>query len=96
LKKRRLWAELFVTFQYVKGLIGKTDGERIFTSVCSDRTRSNSFKVKETRSRLDIRKKLFTLRVVRHWNRLSRLGVDASLLEVFKVRLGEALTDLMD
>jgi len=38
--------------------------------VCGDRTRENDFKLKEGGLRLDIRKKSFTVRGVRHWNRL--------------------------
>ncbi len=44
---------------------------------------------------LDIRKKFFTVRVVRHWNRLPREAVDAPSLEVFKARLDGALSDLV-
>ncbi|KGL99727.1 hypothetical protein N301_03667, partial [Charadrius vociferus] len=54
----------------------------------------NSFKLKEERFRLDIRKKFFTLRVVRHWNRLPR-EVDAPSLEAFKARLDGALSNLV-
>ncbi|KFV05342.1 hypothetical protein N340_13712, partial [Tauraco erythrolophus] len=52
-------------------------------------------KLKEGRFRLDIRKKFFTQRVVRHWNRLPREVVDAPSLEVFKARLDEALGTLV-
>ncbi|KFQ91354.1 hypothetical protein Y956_08388, partial [Nipponia nippon] len=55
----------------------------------------NGFKLKEGRFRLDIRKKFITMRVVRHWNRLSREAVDAPSLEVFKARLDGALSNLI-
>ncbi|KFV05344.1 hypothetical protein N340_13714, partial [Tauraco erythrolophus] len=55
----------------------------------------NGFKLKEGRLRLDLSKKLFTLRVVRHWHRLPREVVAATSLEVFKARLDEALGNLV-
>ncbi|KGL96486.1 hypothetical protein N301_03604, partial [Charadrius vociferus] len=55
----------------------------------------NSLKLKEGRFRLDIRRKFFTLRVVRHWHRLPREVVDAPSLEVFKARLDGALSNLV-
>ncbi|KFV18387.1 hypothetical protein N340_13050, partial [Tauraco erythrolophus] len=51
----------------------------------------NGFKLKEGRFRLDIRKKCFTMRVVKRWKRLPRAVVDAPSLETVKVRLNRAL-----
>ncbi|KFQ13568.1 hypothetical protein N330_05890, partial [Leptosomus discolor] len=53
------------------------------------------FKLKKGRFRLDIRKKLFPVRVVRHWNRLPREAVAAPSLTVFKARLDGALSNLV-
>ncbi|KFV60774.1 hypothetical protein N341_12881, partial [Tyto alba] len=55
----------------------------------------NGFKQKEGRFRLDIRKKFFTMRVVKLWNMLPREVVDAPSLETFKVRLDRALSNLI-
>ena len=47
------------------------------------------------RFRLNIRKKFFTVRVIRHWNRLLSEVVDALSLEAFKARLDGALSNLV-
>ncbi|KAK4831182.1 hypothetical protein QYF61_015914 [Mycteria americana] len=74
LEKRRLRGDLMQPFKRWR--------ETFYQS--SDRRRGKGFKLKEGRFRLDIRKTFFTMRVVRHWNRLPREVVDSPSLEVFK------------
>ncbi|KFW64415.1 hypothetical protein AS28_10088, partial [Pygoscelis adeliae] len=94
LEKRRLQGDLLAAYQYLKGAY-KKDGSKLFSRACGDRTRGNGFKLKGGRLRLDRRKKLFTLRVVKHWHRLPREVVDAPSLERFKARLDGALSNLI-
>jgi len=86
--------DLAAAFQYLKGAYKKAE-EGLFTRACSDRAMGNGFKLKEDRFRLDIRKKLFTMRVGRHCHRLLRDALAAPSLEVFKTRLGGALSNLV-
>jgi len=90
LEKRRLRGDLISAFQYLKGAYKKY-GDKLFSKACSDRTRGSGFKLKDRR--LDIRKKFFTVSMVKHWHRLLREVADAPSLETFKVVLDGALSN---
>ena len=78
--------------QYLKGLQERWGGT--LYQGCRDRTKGNGFKLKEGRFTLDIRKKLFPVRVVRPWHRLPKEAVAAPSLEGFEARLDGALGNL--
>ena len=49
LEKRRLWGDLIVAFQYLKGATGKMGRDSWSGRVVSARMRGNGFKLKEGR-----------------------------------------------
>jgi len=71
----------------------RKEGENLFSTACCNRTRSNGFKLREGRFRLDIRKKFLAMRVVKHWHGLPREVVEA--LETLKAGLDGALSKLV-
>ena len=94
LQKRRLWGDPRVAFLYLKGVYEK-ERDRLFSRVCWDRTNGNSFKLKEG-FRLDIRKKFFTVRVVKQSSRFPKEVVDVPSLDTFTVMLSQALSNLIE
>ena len=92
LESRRLRGDLIAAFQFLKGAY-KDAGEGLCIRGCSGRTRGNGFK--QRKFRLDIRRKFFTVRVLRYWNGLPKEVVNVTSMAVFKARLDKALGDMV-
>jgi len=77
-------------FQYLKGGY-RRDGHGLFSRVCCDRTRGNRFKGGEIS--IGHKEEFFTIRVMRYWNRLLRVVVNALSPETLLKRLDRALSN---
>ena len=95
LEKRRLRGDLIAAFQDLQGA-SKQEGRQLLGRADNSRTRGNGVKLREGRLRLDVRGKLFAMRVGRCWNSCpERLWMPRPSLEVFKARLDGALGSLV-
>jgi len=93
MEKRKLWGDLTAAFQFLNGAYRKA-GKGLFLRPYSHRMRGNGLKLEEGGFRLGIRKKFFTVRMVRPWNRLPSEVVDVPSLEAFKAGLDGAVSNL--
>ena len=93
LEERRLRGDLITVYKYLK-YGSQMDETRLFSVLCSDRTRISRQKLQHRKFHTNMRKNFFALRVTEHWNRLPREAV-GSFLEVFKTRVDVFLCDLL-
>ena len=72
------------------------DEVRLFSVMCSIRTRRNGLKVEHRRFCTNVQKNLFIVRVTEHWNQLPREVVEFHSMEIFKVCLDTFVSDLLE
>ena len=84
-----------MAFQYLKGAYRKAGEGLLDRQVVVTEQGKMALNRKKSRFRLDIRKKFFTVRLMRHWNMLLIVVVNVCSLEVFKARLHGAVSNLV-
>ena len=85
LEERRTRGDLIEVFKMIKGF-EKVNYQNFFNLVENDRTRGHKYKLRKSRSRLDVRKHFFSQRIVNVWNGLPAMVIEATSVNSFKNR----------
>ena len=67
-------------------VFSKVDYTKWFTLSHNNRTRGHRYKLNKPKSRLEIRRNFFSLRVINEWNKLPNDVVEATSINMFKNR----------
>ena len=82
--KRRLRLELINICKYLNGGGRQMDEARLFSAVCSDRSKSNGLKLVYRKLHTKMQKNFLMVRVTEHWDRLPSEDVQTPSVEIFK------------
>ena len=70
------------------------DEARLFSVVCSNRTRNSGLKFEHRKFHTNMQKNFHLVRVMEHWNRMPR-DVESPFMRIFKTWLDAYLWDLL-
>ena len=93
--ERRLRGDLINIYKYLRGGGRQMHEARLFSVVCSNKTRSNGLKLQYRKFCTNTWKNFFMVRVIEHWIRLPREVVESLSMEIFKTCLDSYLCDLL-
>ena len=83
LERRRTRGDLIEVFKIVKGISGN-DFDDFFRYIPDNGTRGHRYRLRRNHSRLEVRAKFFTNRVIPLWNKLPNQVVDCTTVDAFK------------
>jgi len=81
LEKRRLRGDLINVYKYLK-CGSQRDMANLFSEVCGERTRGNGHKLEHNKFCISMQRNFFIVRMMEHWNRLTRETMDFPSLEI--------------